>query len=238
MAKSNPNVRAKLETKVLDTWKRASPKEILQITLTADVLDWEVSDELLVRIIERYDTSALVRDAVLSCLQDREFIFLKGLRNSAWSQAHTPDKEIFLDMLTTAIVRKRSTKEVIGVLSFLDRDDFTWVESAILTAFSIQARANKSKPIRLPSQPGILNRQDISIESSRLQGLAAMFEWPGHSAVSTSSQQSLLTEADQQQFASGKATFPYFVCWLPWNRWCRVKPVRPYPDRLRLGIGQ
>ena len=207
MAKSDPNVRAKLETEIFSTWNKASFKEILQIALTAEVLNWDESRQLLAGIVERYDSSALVRDAVLSSLQNREFTFLQDLRKSTWRQKHTPDKEIFVDMLTSAIVRKRDTKEMTGLLSILDKDDFTWVEKAMLTAIAIQGRANKSKPIVLTSQPGILSRQDISIEQSRLQELATIFEWPGHTAAPASLRQSQLTEADQQKFALGRQLF-------------------------------
>jgi len=206
-AKTDKKVRVKLESELLKTWDKASAKEILQLALTAGVLEIKASHELLAGIVEHYDTSALIRDAVLSSLQDHEFIFLQKFLKSPLPETHTPGKEIFLEMLITSIVRKRSTAELTALLSMLDvaKGSFGWQEKTILTAMAIQGGNLKMKPVQLASAPGIFTRSDVKIESSRLQALASMFEWPGHTAgPGTQQQQALLGDADRQQFALGR----------------------------------
>ena len=100
------------------TWRGASkiwgnaPEQILQITLAANILDQKISHQLLAGIAQRYDTSALIRDAVLSSLQDQEFAFLNSSGNRLPGRRE-PAREIFLEMLTTSIVRKRDPKELL-----------------------------------------------------------------------------------------------------------------------------
>ena len=74
-AKADKKVRAKLGTVLLKEFDKAPIERILQEALTAAVLDPTASHRLLAGIVGRYDSSALIRDAVLSSLQDQEFAF-------------------------------------------------------------------------------------------------------------------------------------------------------------------
>ena len=58
------------------------------------------------------------------------------------------------------------------------------------------------KPIRLAAAPKILVKRDAN--DDQLQTLAAMFEWPGHVAdTSTVRRKNPLNENEQKQFVSG-----------------------------------
>ena len=209
IAKENKDVRAKLEKELLKVWKNASVKQSLQIAFTANILDPKISTELLSGIAERFDTSALFRDAILSSLQDREFTFLQTLwKSSAW-QRQEPAKEIFLEMLTTAVIRRRNPGEINALLSMLyESEDFGWKEKAVLTGISIQSKNASTKPIRLPSVPIILAHKNISHDSSRLQDLMALFEWPGHAAGTGRVQtKNPLNENERKQFVSGRQLY-------------------------------
>ena len=204
-AQKDQKVRAALQTKIVDRWKVAPPVEILQLALTAGIIDSKPAHQLLAGIIDSYDSSALIRDAVLSSLQDQEYTFLKHLTSGLKTQ--TPGKEIFLEMLTTSIVRKRNPTELSSLLTMLDvsAEQFGWKEKSILTAISIQGNNRKMKPIRLTNAPRILTTKNKNIDTTRLYRLNAMFEWPGHVADTTSLQkQTKLSDAEQQQFASGR----------------------------------
>jgi len=207
MAKMDKDVRIKLEKEIVKSWKKASAKEILQIALTAGVLDIKTSQQLLTGIAEQYDSSALIRDAILSSLQGQEFAFLRNLMKSPFRETHTPGKEIFLEMLTTSIVRKRDPAELESLLSILSADNdsiLDWQEKTIITGLSIQGKNRTMKPIRLTSAPGILTRSDIKIDPSHLQTLEWMFEWPGHTAPKGNQQQVQLSDGEQQQFVLGR----------------------------------
>jgi mono/diheme cytochrome c family protein/glucose/arabinose dehydrogenase len=207
-AENDNGVRTMLEQEILDVWERAPVDQILQITLTTAVLNQSVSHQLLEHILERYDTSAVMRDAVLSSLQGQEFIFMKRLMASAEWKIHKPEKEIFLEMLTTSIIHKRNPGELAFLLAMLniDKASFGWREQTILTGFAMQASSGTLKPVSLVSAPKILSRADLKIDSSRLYALTSIFQWPGH-APRAMQVNSLLNESEKKQFTAGRQRY-------------------------------
>lgn len=206
MADENKMVRDQLGQKLLDLEKTASEDQILQLSLSAYVLEPATSLTLLQNIAVRYDTSALIRDAIMSSLHDQEFDFVKRMWNSPSWNTGGRGKEIFLEMLTAAIMRKRDGDEIASLLSFLngDMNSFDWKEKALLTGISIRGK-NKMKPIRLKSVPKILINDD---QGEQLQMLSNMFEWPDHNADTTRIQQmSVLNEEGQKQFVAGRLLY-------------------------------
>ena len=207
MAKTNPAVRAKLEQQLLRAWEKAPIEQVLQMTFTAGILSPNASHQLLAGIVNRYGNTALVRDAALSSLQNQEFAFLQNLMKSPQWQAHEPAKEIFLEMLTTSIVRKRNPTELADLLNQLDKESLGWQEKAVLTSLSIQGNTTK-KPIRLETAPTLLTHSNTKIEPFRLEGLNLLFEWPGHTAVKSSvTKKNPLSDDEQKLFASGRQLY-------------------------------
>jgi len=210
IAKKNKGIRIKLEEELLELWQNAPVEQLLQITLTANVLDPKISYQLLRGIAERYDTSALFRDAILSSLQDQEFAFLKSLWTLSSWQKHESSKEIFIEMLSTSTVRKRNSAELTSLLAMLDvkKDSLSWKEKALLAGISVMGKNRKMKPIRLRSAPGILTRHDIKNSQSQLHVLMTMFEWPGHVAdTNTIKPIHPLNESEQKQFVLGRQLY-------------------------------
>ena len=204
-AKRDEKVRAKLSKELLKGWEKAPVELILQMALTAGVLDQKASHQLLAGILERHGTSSLIRDATLSSLQDGEFAFLQTLLQSPQWQTHGSDKEIFLEMLTTSIIRKRDPAELTALLAILDvGKSFGWREKAVLTGMSTQGINGNLKPVRLASAPGILSRSDAGMAQARLGALASLFEWPGHAAETSLQRRNPLNEEEQRQFALGR----------------------------------
>jgi mono/diheme cytochrome c family protein len=204
-AQNDKQVRVKLEQLLIQEWQNAPIEPILQIVLTAQVLNPKVSHPLLAGIIERYGALPLMRDAVMSSLQDQEFAFLQYLWKSSQWQTSDAGKEIFLEMLATAMIRKRDAPELTSLLALLDekKQPLGWQQKAVLTGLSMGA--GKGKPIRLASAPGIFTQSAGKIEASRLAALTSVFEWPGHTTdKNIPSQKSLLNEEQQQQFALGR----------------------------------
>ena len=203
----NKTIQVKLEQSLLSLWKKASIKEILQVALTARVLGEDASLELLSSIIERYDTSALIRDAALSSLQDREFAFLRKLWISPSWQTSKPAREIFMEMLTTSIMRKRDPAEISSLLSILDDSNLNkgWKEKSVLSGISVQGKNATVKPILLRSAPRILSTHDARHKDTQLDILYGMFEWPGHVIdVNKATKQNVLSENEQKQFVLGR----------------------------------
>ncbi|RCR65936.1 DUF7133 domain-containing protein [Larkinella punicea] len=207
MAKTNPAVRAKLEAQLLKAWEKAPIEQVLQMTFAAGILSPNASHPLLAGIVNRYGHTALIRDAALSSLQNQEFAFLQSLMKSPHWQVHEPAKEIFLEMLTTSIVRKRNPAELADLLNQLDKESLGWQEKAVLTSLSIQGNTTK-KPIQLETAPTLLTHSNTKIEPFRLEGLNLLFEWPGHSAVKSSVvKKNPLSDDEQKLFASGRQLY-------------------------------
>lgn len=207
LAQKDISVRTQLQQFLLQEWKNAAPEQALQMALSAYVLEPDASRQLLTAIAERYCSFPLMRDAVMSSLYNRESAFLESLLKSPQWQVQHPDKEIFLEMLTTAVVKKRDAKEMSALLKLLDVDKaaFGWQQKTILTAMSIQGKNRKRKPLQLADAPALFGRTDLEpLQKTRLQTVAALFEWPGHVAQATNAQQSLLNDEQQQQFALGR----------------------------------
>ncbi|GAB3905773.1 hypothetical protein GCM10028803_37130 [Larkinella knui] len=206
LAKTDKTIRVKLEQQLLKAWEKAPIEQILQMTFTAGILEPGASHPLLAGIVNRYGNTALIRDAALSSLYNQEFAFLQTVLKEPQWQTHEPSKEIFLEMLTTSIVRKRNPAELAALLTMLDKEALGWQEKAVLTSLSIQGNTTK-KPIKLASAPAILARSDAKIEPSRLEGLASLFEWPGHTAVRSTPKKNPLSDDEQKLFASGRQLY-------------------------------
>ncbi|GAB4038852.1 DUF7133 domain-containing protein [Spirosoma jeollabukense] len=209
-AKADKTVRAKLGEQLANRWAKAPIEQILQMTFTAGVLDQSVAQQLLANIVGKYGESALIRDAAMSSLQNQEFAFLQRLMKSPQWQTSEPPKEIFMEMLTTSIVKKRNPAELTALLALVDshKEPLAWQEKAILTSMSIAGSSSKAKPIKLASAPSLLTQSSHKVDPNRLATLDAMFEWPGHmTAKSSVVKKSLLNDEEQKLFASGRQLY-------------------------------
>ena len=209
-AKQDKSVREKLGRQLLVDAGKASVDQSLQVALSAQVLDPVVAQELLVGIVERHGKSPLMRDAVLSSLQNGEFALLQRLWTAPNWQMKEPAKEIFVEMLTTAIVRKRNPAELTALLTRLDehRGALGWQEKAMLTGLSMGGSAGKLKPVELASVPRILTSATGGIEPSQVAALSSLFGWPGHTVgQGVLARMNPLGDDDQKLFASGRQLY-------------------------------
>lgn len=208
-ATKDKKVRVQLEQALIRQWPHASEKQILQIALTAQVLDPLVSNQLLSGIAGKYAGFPLIRDAIISSLGDREFAFLKYLwKNPDW-QKHQAAKEILFEMLATAIIHKKDPSELTSLLAMMDEKKLplNWRQKAVLMGLSIGG-GNNLMAVRLPTAPAILVKPAGRIASNRLAALTTLFEWPGHVIdKSKPGLKSVLNEEQQQLFSQGRQQY-------------------------------
>ena len=208
-AKADPSVRATLGQVLLKQAATATQVQALQLALTAQVLDAGASQTVLATVARRYGTLPLIRDAVLSSLQDQEFALLQRLWKAPDWQAHTPANEIFVEMLTSAIAKKRDSAELAALLTKIDTDKgaLTWQQKAVVSGLVVGAGTGKLSPIQLTAAPRILTKSGL-IEPSRQAVLASLFTWPGHvvdrQAVAKANP---LGDDDQKLFAAGRQLY-------------------------------
>lgn len=208
IAKKDKTVRAKLGQFLTANWTNAPVERVLQIALSASVLESATSQQLLAGIVERYDTLALMRDATLSSLPHQEFAFLQRLWTSPRWQTREPAKEIFLEMLATAIMRERNPAQLSTLLATLHLSAATWSwrEKAVLTGLTIGG--NPDKPARLAAAPTLLTRPPAGAVPDQVTALSNLLTWPGHTtARQTASAKPLLSADEQKLFASGRQLY-------------------------------
>jgi mono/diheme cytochrome c family protein/glucose/arabinose dehydrogenase len=201
--KDDRSLAVNVGKKLLKSVEYTSPDMILQMALSAGVLERSTAENLLSMIITTYDTSALIRDAAMSSLAGSEFSFLKRVWDLPSWKRTTPGKEIFVEMLTTSIIRKRDANEIASMLAMIDRrgSGNDWKQKAILTGCVVQGRG-KIMPIRLSRAPAFLTSTNQTHEMKIMSG---MFEWPGHKIDTAQLRRANpLNENEQRQFASGR----------------------------------
>ena len=167
-AKTGKMVRTKLGEKLLSCWEKAPIEQVLQMALTAEVLDPAAAQCLLAGIVERYGDSALIRDAVMSSLQDQEYALLQRLMASPAWQTQNPAKEIFLETLASAIIHKGNPTELSVLLTKLGvgNEPLGWQQKAVVSGLAFGG--NKTKPVKLASAPKLLTHSANSLDPSCL----------------------------------------------------------------------
>ncbi len=207
IAAENQQLKTRLETGLSKLGSTTDKSFTLQLALSAAALSPRAAQPILATIVDREGNSPLMRDAVLSSLKDQEYAFLKNLlQNPDW-QTHAQDKEIFLEMLMTAVIRKGSPGELAALLADLNarKGTFRWQDKTIIMALSIQANNPKLKPIKLAKAPDILAKPISGPDGNRLASLNTLFEWPGHKAAAAVAQKrNSLSEDDRRVFALGR----------------------------------
>jgi mono/diheme cytochrome c family protein len=205
-ARDDENIRVTLEQALMKQWQKAPIEQILQIALSARVLEPSKSKLILTGITEKYGNFPLIRDAVISSFQDQEFAFLQLLWKAPHWQSHEAYKEIFLEMLATATMRKKDPQQLTSLLSMLDGKEqpLGWRQKAVLTGLAMGG-GNKLKPIKLNAAPEVFEKRFDKKEATSLAALSSFFEWPGKTnKKNVSDQKSLLNDEQQRLFALGR----------------------------------
>lgn len=212
LAQKKPEMLAKLQAELSENWNQFAPPAITQTALTAGSFRTEAALPLLEKIISRFVSSELIRDAVMSSLQNREWAMLQRLQKNPQWQVYQTEKEIFFEMLASAVKNKGDALELSSVLAALytGEDAMGWKEKAVLTGLAIPSKQKKSEQIALNVLPKVFSTQkryEASV-NARLQQLAAQFTWPGKIEKPIATAESRpLKEADPEVFALGRRQY-------------------------------
>ena len=207
-ASQDPALLARMESISMALVGKASEKVALQLALSAAIFSSENKANLLSQLFEKYGNHALIRDAMMSSLEDEEFGFLQKLTTGdSWKESN-PDREVFLEMLTTAIINNGQSSEISGLLALADSHEIGWKESVILTGMTIQA-SDIEKPgmVSLSNEPSIFKRADLPLDQARLEMLKRLFSWPGYKPSATLASVGNLDEKAMKQFAEGRTKY-------------------------------
>ncbi len=177
-------IKPKLEQFITGKYKDADPFLKLQIILSANELDASVAIPLATDFLESFGSLPVARDAVLSSLQDRELLLLQRLLKSSGSPVYQQSREIFLEMLATAITNKREHTGIQTVLREIEntRDSAqVWIRDALANGILNARESTKPGPIQLDRMPELFRRSDSFGADNEVQLtlLKDRFSWPG-----------------------------------------------------------
>lgn len=202
LAKAAATTRGLLEKKLSGFGENAPVDVQLQLALTANALGTPTAIPLLAGVLDRHGDQALIRDAAMSSLGNREAAFLNHLwKAPAWQSADA-NREIFLETLTTAIARRRDPAELKAVLALLGKDSSGWRQRALLAGLA--NGAGKGKPVPLPAAPKLLANLSV-LDATQAEALGNLFTWPGKPAkLAVAAKKIPLTPDEQKLFALGR----------------------------------
>jgi mono/diheme cytochrome c family protein/glucose/arabinose dehydrogenase len=173
----------------------------LQYALSSTALASEHRAELLQSIITMRADSALMRDAVMSSLTNEEFNLLQRLVSSSrWSE-QTQGREIFVESLTGAAIRKNDPKEIERILQLADNN--AWHSRSIISG--ITSFAHIDQPITLSKEPHLV--KSANVDSLQKERISQLFVWPGHAFNANAATTVKLNDRDRQRFTEGRQLY-------------------------------
>ncbi|MFT4856941.1 MAG: glucose/arabinose dehydrogenase/cytochrome c553, partial [Planctomycetota bacterium] len=209
-AQTNQETLNKLEARMAEFSKTSEVTEGLQLALSSASLSETASAQVLASILNSFGDQALIQDAVMSSLSDREYGFLARLWELPnWENA-IQNKAIFLETLTAAIMKRGDNREIKSLLALVGAGDseLNWKQETVLVGMAIQAgNAQNQASVLLAGEPDLFKRSDLPIDQNRLKGLKRRFSWPGYVPEAMLVSASSLDEKAQIQFADGRKKY-------------------------------
>lgn len=207
-AEDNPDMEERILLHISPSSLNKLTPFVLQLALSSTDLFPDSSSEIMAKIITLHGDSPLIRDAVLSGLENNQFDFLQLLlKHPDWADAD-PKKEIVIEMLTGSIIAKGDPKEAMHLLTYLEYNSPSknWKYTPILTAMTISGSNKSLKTIPLEKAPALLTKKENeNLTPNQSTALSNLVNWPGKQKIKEEMTQGVvLTEEEQKLFALGR----------------------------------
>jgi mono/diheme cytochrome c family protein/glucose/arabinose dehydrogenase len=206
-----PNAYAnqKLVAKLLKLSSIKDQELAVALALSAGNIPGEKGYVILSNTLQNYANEALQRDAVMSSLYNKEFDFLQFIWNKPLLNPINAQKEIFLELLASAILKKKNASEFDALVSFLEKQKNTDAKGiALVNSLAIQSLQLKgSKAINLSKEPEIFTKNQYKLGTTRLRPLLEILNWNGKVSQVTNEEKTLLDEKAMKQFALGRQKY-------------------------------
>jgi glucose/arabinose dehydrogenase/cytochrome c553 len=199
-----------LQQYMASTVSSAGKQKGLQYALSAYLLDNANAFLVLKTVLNKFGEEPLIRDAVMSSLENREFAFMTTIwEDETWAKS-IPEREIFLEMLIASVIRKQDIKEIKSLVSLLEspKNEGDWKTAVVLNSMAIQAAENRNLGLLTYNNiPQLFQSKELPLPTNKLQMLKRMFEWPGHSPQSSEVFTVSLNENELKQFSLGRQKY-------------------------------
>ncbi|MBN3520107.1 c-type cytochrome [Algoriphagus lutimaris] len=208
LAKDGEGTRRRLGKKMIEKSKDAGQSTDLQMALSSYALSDQDAQKVLLEVLSKQGEDALIRDAAMSSLTNREYDFLQAIwKDVTWNDLK-PEHEIFLEMLTASIVKKADQNEIKGLLALVDIPELGWKEQTVLSSLAIQSANSPEKGfVSFNSEPSIFQRTDLPMDYQRIGMLKSLFTWPGFHPDEVEVVTGSLDASALKQFADGRQKF-------------------------------
>jgi len=179
------------------------------LALSAGNINGEKGFQILLNTLQNYPDIALQRDAVMSSLYNREFTFLKYIWNKPLLNPISNEKEIFVELLASAILKKKNASEFDALITFLQQQKQNDPKAvALVNSIGVQSMQLKgSKPMQLTKEPIVFTQNTFKLPSNRLNPILDILQWEGKVAKKIIAEKSLLDEKSLKQFALGRQKY-------------------------------
>jgi mono/diheme cytochrome c family protein/glucose/arabinose dehydrogenase len=211
MSNAQPEVREEIADFITNSYDNADPVLQLQMVLTADALNKETAFDILKKFLVKYDQYPVARDVVMSSLNNKEYEFFKNLMSDGTWKTYDQNREIFVEMLVSAIAAKGAEEEITPVLNKLnstENQETEWVTNAIINGILNSTAIRDEAKIELTEPPFIFQKGNSGddLDGNLLASLEKLFIWPGKPIEILDSKENLI-EIDQIVLASGRQKY-------------------------------
>ncbi len=179
----NSNITQKVAQFIEENYDEAPPILQMQMVMEGSAIAPEIAFSTARKFLKEYGEYPLSRDVVMTSLENREAKMLKYVLSQKNWQKQDQSKEIFLEMLASAIINNGEINEIDQLFRMLQEKQDTskmWIKTAIAHGMG-NAERNDSTLIAFKARPKIF--EDPKAVSSELQPLLGPiqdhFTWPG-----------------------------------------------------------
>ena len=176
----------------------------LQVVLSAAILEPSVKYDLLLAILNKHLQSEVFRDAVISSIANQEFEFLMNmLDDSSWKK-YSREKEIIIELLSTAIATKRDSSELRRLIHYIDVGQLEWKHRAIMTGLSFHKTSGLHEAIMLEQIPEIFNRKLAKDFELKIDRIFSLYNWPGKASEMPQELETIIEPIDPKVLSLGR----------------------------------
>ncbi|WP_297797725.1 dehydrogenase [uncultured Eudoraea sp.] len=211
MVDEHPEVRKEIQDFIINEYDSADPILQMQMVLTSDLLNTETAFNISKKFLEHYNQHPVSRDVVMSSLGNKEYDFFNNIMSDDKWKTYDQNREIFVEMLVSAIAVKGSEEEILAVLNrlnFNQNQQTKWVTNAITNGILNSTAIQDDAKIELTSAPLVFEKLKTSASSDPYiaDKLEKLFTWPGKPKEVADSKENLI-EIDQMVMASGRQKY-------------------------------
>ncbi len=206
----NQILKNKTSTFIADNLNNIKPVFALQILLSSSVYEEQKAFEIISSLIADLGENALLRDAALSALNQRESGLLSFLSvQKKWGKS-SDYQEIFIEQLAVSILKSKNPENLLKLLDRLSKKSDKWQDKSILKGLSFEALSIENEPIIVKSQPLLFQNINSTQaeEQNILANLSKAFTWPGKKEIKIAETRKIVLDANgKKQFAAGRQQF-------------------------------